>query len=151
MVRTAVYVFYLYTRRPKKPLENKGSAEIEPATFHLREDRFSMLLSSTIIACPATSTTWTRAIGWAGSPRTAKTRCMVDLSLFNPELKFVTSITPSYELQIWWFFFLFSSKIMIFHLVQFVCMLISISCNLYIWLDFFHPSRETKNMFLHNN
>ena len=53
----------LYTRRPKKPLKNKGSAEIEPATFHLREDRFSMLLSSTIIACPATSTTWTRAIG----------------------------------------------------------------------------------------
>ena len=31
---------------------------------------------------------------------TPKSRCMVDLSLFNPELKFVTSITPSYEFQI---------------------------------------------------
>jgi len=63
-VRTAVYVFFISTLGDrKKPLKNKGSAEIEPATFHLREDRFSMLLSSTIIACPATSTTWTRAIG----------------------------------------------------------------------------------------
>ena len=40
---------------------------------------------------------------------------------------------------------------MIFHLVLFVFMLISISWNLYIWLVFFQPSRENKNIFLDNH
>ena len=72
---------------------------------------------------------------------------MVDLSLLIWNLKFITGITLSYELQIWWFFFLFSSKIMNFHFVLFVCILISISWNLYIWLVFYHPRKETKMCF----
>jgi len=55
-----------------------------------------------------------------------RVRCTVYISLFNPELKFVSTISPLYELQIWWFFLLIFSKTTIFHLVSFVCMIIAI-------------------------
>jgi len=82
---------------------------------------------------------------------TTRTPFMVYLPLFNTELKFVSSITPSYELQIWWFFLLIFSKIMNFHLVSFVCMTIAIIRSFFLWLICFYQIEYRKNMLLHDN
>ena len=71
--------------------------------------------------------------------------CVVHLSLFNPQLKFRTSIYFSIiRTPIRWFFLNFY-KVMILYLVVFVCMLIAITWILYVL--FFPPNRESKNMF----
>ena len=62
---------------------------------------------------------------WAAK-KIVKNTCLFHISLFDSELKFIIGISFSYELQMWLFFFLKFSKIMIFHLKLSVCMLISV-------------------------
>ena len=56
-----------------------------------------------------------------------KNICVIPIFLYDLELNFIIGISYSEELQIWWFFFLKFSKILIFQLMPFVCMLITIS------------------------
>ena len=67
---------------------------------------------------------------------------IVRVSSFNLGLKLVCGISPSYELQIRWFFFPIFSKITFFHLMLFIFMIIAVILDFYIWLIFFHSSRE---------
>jgi hypothetical protein len=69
---------------------------------------------------------------------------MVHLSLFNSELKLAFGFSLSYELQIWCFYFLIFSKIMIFHFVVLFCRSVIVSLILFTWLLFMHLCRECK-------
>jgi len=67
-----------------------------------------------------------------GNSWTHSNTCTVRLSSFNLGLKFVCGISPSYELQIWWLFFLVFSKITFFHLMLFICIIIAVILFLHI-------------------